>query len=62
MTDKEIYKELWNGYENGEEIDNLIKYFNMCLDHMNLTGHPRIDCHRMTDKQCLLIIEGLKKL
>jgi len=61
MTDKEIYKELWNGYEKGKQIDNLISYFNIYLEEINARGCDRLD-FRLNAKDIRIILEGLNKL
>ena len=61
MTDKEIYKELWNGYEQGKQIDNLISYFNIYLEEINARGCDRLE-FRLNTKEIRIILEGLNKL
>jgi len=62
MTDKEIYKELWNGYEQGKQVDDLIAYFKACLRQMHIRGQQSIDCYHLTEKQCFMLMEALNKL
>lgn len=61
MTDKEIYEQLWNGYEQGKEIDNLILYFNIYLEELNARGCGRLD-FRLNAKEIRIVLEALKKL
>lgn len=61
MTDKEIYKELWEAHYRGEEEDEFINYFYRLLEHMRRRGRVSIDCS-LTKEQCLIIIEALNKL
>jgi hypothetical protein len=62
MTDKEIYKELWEAYTNSDKLEFLKDYINAAIRHIDKNEYTMYDQLHFRRDQLEIILKGLEKL
>lgn len=62
MTDKEIYKELWEAYTDSDKLEFLKDYIDESIKYINENEFIKRDKLFFDRKQLEIILKGLNKL
>ncbi len=62
MTDKEIYKELWEAYTDSDKLEFLKDYINGSIRYIDENEYTRYDQLHFRRDQLEIILKGLNEL
>lgn len=62
MTDKEIYKKLWEAYTDGDKLDFLKDYISNSLTNIDRTEYTMYHELYLRREHLEIILKGLNKL
>ena len=62
MTDKEIYKKLWEAYTDGDELDFLKDYISNSLTNIDRTEYTMYHELYLRREHLEIILKGLNEL